>query len=122
MRFRERLDPGSFADDEVVGIAAVEAALSVTEVPEGSWIFVSERLYERLLNLGRAYSLHFAALLDLHGETKLNSVQCESFLEEVEFLDEVILDPAISEVLAKLVARLMEVARRPNMVILFSPP
>ena len=122
MRFRERLDPRSFADDEVMGIAAVEAALSVTEVPETSWTFVSERLYERLLSLGQAYSLHFATLLDSHAERKLNSVQCECCLEEVGFLAEVISDPALSGVLEQLLARLVEAARHPNMVIWFSPP
>jgi hypothetical protein len=34
MRFSERIDPGSFTDDEVVGVAAAEHDIRTEDVPQ----------------------------------------------------------------------------------------
>ena len=122
MRFSDRIDPNSFTDDEVVGIAAAGRDIPSEDVPESDWAFLPERLFERLIHLGHAYSLHFASLVDPQAESQLNSSQCEGFLEELHFLDQVVNEPSFSSLLKSLIPKVQHVVRCTGTSLRFSPP
>jgi hypothetical protein len=77
-RFDHLLDPQTYRDDdERVRIAA---ATTVRK-----WI--SERIWNRLWNIGRAYELHRLSLLDGSSESvTLHPVQAANLLDEFEFV------------------------------------
>jgi hypothetical protein len=121
MKFADRLDPATFADDEVVGVALCDRDIPSVDLPESAWVFIPERLFNRLLLLGRAYSLHFAELVDAQAESSLNSTQCEGAAEELHFLEQVVGDAALTGTLKELVSR-VERAASTGMSLRFSPP
>ena len=118
----DRLDPSRFADDEPVELAIADHDTAAEDIPPDRWVLVSNRLFGRLILLGRAYGLHFASLVDSIGDTSLDAGQCESVLEELQFLSEVVSDPALSEVFAKLIPRVDRVARNWNERLYVRPP
>ena len=122
MQLTDRLDPDSFSNDEVVGVAAVERDVPMQDVPEADWIFVPERLFHRLLSLGEAYSLHFAPLLESQADSELNATQCQGFLDELRFLHQVVADAALSAMLKELLPKVEHVVRHSGLSLRFSPP
>lgn len=48
--------------------------------------WIPERLWERILDLGRAYRLHVLGLLEGQERFELNPPQIESLLDELQFL------------------------------------
>lgn len=118
----ERLDPARFTDDEPVELAVADHDTVAEDIPPDRWVVVSDRLFGRLILLGRAYGLHFASAIDPVGDTSLDAGQCESLLEELQFLSGVVSDPALSEVFAKLIPRADRVARNWNERLYVRPP
>jgi hypothetical protein len=77
-RFDHLLDPQTYRDDERVRIAAGN---------DGEEVWISERIWNRLWNIGRAYELHRLSLLDGSSESvTLNPVQAANLLDEFEFV------------------------------------
>ena len=90
-RFADRLNPGTYAhDDGVVGVFEV----SPTDV-DALWI--SDRLFQRLTYIARAYELHALPLLDDLEPVVLNRPQCEAVVDEIEFVAGLLDDPLIME-------------------------
>lgn len=86
------------------------------------WVHISERLWERLLSLGTAYSLHFSQTIEPIIDTVLGPEQCSSFEEELVFLAGIINDPALTEALIVMQKELSKVIGRKNMRLVISPP
>jgi hypothetical protein len=95
MDFRATLNPASYGDDVEICIAAEGASAS------DQWI--SEQLFYRAVNLGRAYGLHNLSRLDQTRE--MNAAQADGLVAELEFLSTLLdRDAALSQALARLIA------------------
>lgn len=75
-----------YADDEQVRVLHAERE-----------VWLSERLFRRLVLIGAAYELH---LLPLLGEdATLNAVQADALAAELDFVGALVADPALASVL-----------------------
>lgn len=76
---------------------------------------MSEQLFDRLMELGRAYRLHVMTLLaesPRHEPAWINGQQAEALVEEVEFLRDLAApDTALTEIVAALLPLIVEAAR-----------
>jgi hypothetical protein len=117
-----RLNPATYSGDEPVGVAAVPKGELPGPLPKERWQYIPERMWMRLLQLGHAYELHFAAIVDPVVDTVLDPVQCESVDEELRFLAAVVNDDALSSALRTILGELAKVRNRSEMALIFSPP
>ena len=122
MDFSARLLPETYADDEPVGFAAVEASSLPGPVPDAHWSYVPEPLWQRVLSLGNAYRLHFAQVVEPVIDTVLDSSQCQSLCIELEFLSGIVTDPAAAGAFAVLLEHAHRVSRQPSLRLIISPP
>ena len=122
MDFSARLDPGTYADDEPVGLGVAEARLLPGPLPDECWAYIPESLWQRLLSLGHAYQLHFAQVTEPVIDTVLEPSQCESLCGELEFLASIVSDPAAQKAIAELHRCAGRVARKPSLRLIISPP
>lgn len=80
------LRPEAHANDEQVRVLHADRE-----------VWLSERLFRRLVLIGAAYELH---LLPLLGEdATLNAVQADGLLTELDFVGDLVADPALASVL-----------------------
>jgi hypothetical protein len=79
--FADRLTADRYADDEPVGIFE-------TDPSEPNALWISDRLFGRLVLVARAYELHVLPMLGGTERITLGREQCESFLDELEFVAE----------------------------------
>ena len=103
------LRPEDYADDELVCIQC-----------SGREVWLSERLFRRLMLIGRAYELHLLPLLEQ--DTTLNSVQADSLLGELDFIRTVVADAAITSVLNELAPLVRTCRVSPDRTISFEWP
>jgi hypothetical protein len=103
-RFDERLQPETYVNDDV------RVRVAATQHNEDLWI--SERLWARLWDLGRANELHLLQLLDGAPEPiTLSSAQASKLLDELAFAASVSkADEALAAELAKLLPLVARVA------------
>lgn len=85
MTLSTRLDPATYSQDEPVGVAAVLQEELPGPLPNERWQYIPERMWNRILPLGSAYELHFAAVLEPVVDTVLNTTQCATVEEELRF-------------------------------------
>ncbi|MBO2582805.1 hypothetical protein [Shewanella algae] len=111
-----------FTDDEPVELAAVDKDLLPGPIESKYWVCISERLWSRLLSYGTAYELHFQQVIEPIIDTVIGSEQCESFVEELEFLMGVTKDHAFLEALSVVRREAGKVINRRNMRLVISPP
>ncbi len=75
--FSNRFNPIEYADDEPIHVF----------VSEGVERWVPERIWSRLVNLGRAYETHLLPLVPGGSEPRiLNDNQVENLIDEIEFI------------------------------------
>lgn len=87
--YEDRFDPSVYAGDEPVGVFVRH------DDPDAVW--VPERLFWRLVFVGRAYSLHLLPLLGGHDPVTLNRAQVENLLDEVAFVADLLsADPLVA--------------------------
>ncbi len=116
------VDPQTFDGDEPVGICAVPHAALPGPIEELEWRYVSERLWNRVLKLGEAYELHFAQVVEPVIDTVLVAEQCESLVQELAFLANMICDPALRHAIGIISAQAQRVTREPEFRLVLSPP
>lgn len=96
----DRFDAQTYADDEPVRVFRPDRYGSDDE---GVWI--PERLWHRLRNIGAAYQLHLLPLLDgTEDPVFLNSVQVERLLQELRFVGSTVDDPLLRGLVSSLLA------------------
>ncbi|KZX68585.1 hypothetical protein A3724_02080 [Alcanivorax sp. HI0033] len=120
--YEKLLQPSEFANDEPVGLAALDKSLLPGPIEEKYWTYISERLWSRIISYGAAYQLHFHQLVEPVVDTVLNPLQCDSLGEELEFLSGVANDPALLEALSVLRNEVYKVVNRKSMCLVISPP
>lgn len=84
-RYSDRLDPATYADDEPVVI--------FEEGHEADGLYVSERLFWRLVQVGKGYELHHLPLLGGMDPVRLGREQCRTLCDELAFVAERLDDP-----------------------------
>jgi hypothetical protein len=104
-RFTDRLDPATYAADEPVGAG--------TSDDYSDWVYVPDRLFDRVQHLARAYDLHVLPSLHPHRRNELNHDRITSLIEELEFLVEVVNDPALVAAIAVIRDAALRVLRDP---------
>jgi hypothetical protein len=85
-RFSDRLDAETFADDPLVCVFASDAS-------ERDALWLSERLFGRLVLVAQAYELHTLSLLGGADPVRLGRAQCQSLLDELAFVADRLNDP-----------------------------
>lgn len=80
------LNPEDFAGDEQVRVHGADRE-----------VWLSERLLRRLALIGEAYERHLLPLLVR--DVTLNSTQCDGLLSELEFVDKLVADAALTSML-----------------------
>jgi hypothetical protein len=78
-RFADRLTEQTYVDDEPVGVFEADPSEQVA-------LWISERLFHRLVLIARAYELHVLPMLGGTERITLGRAQCESLLDELEFV------------------------------------
>jgi hypothetical protein len=122
MTLSTRLDPATYSEDEPVGIAAVPKEELPGPLPNERWRYIPERIWNRILLLGSAYELHFAAVLEPVVDAVLDPTQCETVDEELRFLAAILNDDALKSALSVILGELVKVRGRSGMALVFSPP
>lgn len=85
-RFSDRLDAENFSDDPVVGVFESDAS-------EQDALWLSERLFGRLVLVAKAYELHTLPLLGGTDPVRLGREQCQTLLDELAFVADRLDDP-----------------------------
>ncbi len=116
------VDPSEFIDDEPVEFAAVDEELLPGPIDRKYWVYISERLWSRLLSMGSAYDLHCVRTLEPIIDAVLRPEQCESLVEEIEFLKGVVNDQALIEAIDVIYSEAVKVLNRKWMRLVISPP
>ncbi len=122
MNRTDLLRPEFFADDEPVGIAAIPVASMPGPTTDCNWVYVSERLWSRLLAVGAGYGLHFSEVIEPVIDTVLDAQQCERLVDELEFLKSVFSDDALGQVIDSISIEASAVVRSKNLCLVLSPP
>lgn len=92
--FEDRFDAGRYRDDPTVGVFCE---------PAGIETWVPERVYRRLLLLGKAYELHYLDFIPGDSEPRyLNSTQAAGLVDELEFLAGVVEDSLLKSAVAEI--------------------
>jgi hypothetical protein len=85
-RFSDRLDAETFSDGPVVGVFESNPS-------EQDALWLSERLFGRLVLVAKAYELHTLPLLGGTDPVRLGRAQCQSLLDELTFVADRLNDP-----------------------------
>jgi len=112
-RFADRLLPETYAEDEVVQLDC--------GVPESA-VAVPERLFARAQGIARAYELHLLPSIDIHSRTPLNRLQCETLLDEFEFIAAVSNDDLLREHLVRVRSVVSACVRVPQRELVIEGP
>lgn len=121
-KYRKLTNPEEFVDDVSTDFAAVEKGLLPGPIESTFWINISERLWHRLIAYGAAYELHFQQVIEPVIDTVLMPEQCESLVEELEFLLGIVDDPAFEQALGTILNVAGQVINRKDMRLVISPP
>ena len=77
-------------------------------------MWLSDRLFGRLTGVASAYELHTLPLLGGCEPVRLNRLQCEDVLDEVEFVAERLNDPLVIESAQQIANHPLVRTRRPG--------
>jgi hypothetical protein len=108
-RYGDRLEAATYEGDEPVGAGPAQDAGKY----EG-WIWIPGRLFARMQQIAEAYELHVLPGLGFYDRNVLGREQLESLLEEIEFIGNVVDDPAIHPQLEQLRNVALKVVRAPT--------
>lgn len=110
-RYDDRFDAATYADDPLVGVFVTP--------DDADAVWVPEQVFERLVHAGRAYSLHLLPLLLAAEPVRLNAVQTQNLLSELDFIAGVLsIDPLVVDQVATLSHYLQQViAADPSVVV-----
>lgn len=117
-RYDDRLDLARYERDGPVGVGPGHEPESY----EG-WVWIPERLFARMCFIAAAYEFHVLPGLDGYDRNTLRPEQVETLLDEVEFIGNLVEDPALLEQLEKLrrVAQVVTRQHRPADLIIEGP-
>lgn len=77
-------------------------------------MWLPERLFDRLVHAGRAYELHTLPMLGGPEPVRLNALRCGTLVDELDFLGEMLNDPAARSTARTLADYLASRLRKPS--------
>lgn len=81
----------------------------------GEAVAVPAFVFPRLLGVGHAYGLHYlGGVIRFDEENRLDLVQCQQLVTEIEFVAEVVRDPLLLDAIGPLLLMVERVARSPR--------
>jgi hypothetical protein len=109
----DRIDPQTYANDEPIHFWIQEDVAGARDV----WI--PERIWYRIVNVGRAYDLHLLplSLPNENDHVFFNGQQSESLVDELEFVASILEDELVRDAIVKLQPFLTEARRHKGMGI-----
>jgi hypothetical protein len=107
MDYSDRFEASNYDDDPVVGV--------YLDDPDDGAVF-SERLFLRMVSIGKAYELHLLPLLGGPDPVTLNSTQLETLAAELQLVREVSRDGLLLETVSRFEGA-VEKARRMKAVL-----
>lgn len=106
--FADRLDANTYQDDDgQVGVYELDPS-------DTDALWLSERLFQRLTLVARAYELHTLPLLGGLEPVTLTRPMCQSFIDELGFVTDRLNDPVAHEVAQALADFVAIRLRRPG--------
>lgn len=117
-RYDDRLDPGTYQDDEPIGVGPAHDPESY----EG-WVWIPQRLFDRVRLIAAAYGLHVLPGVDMNDRNVLRPEQVQTLLDEIEFIGTLTQDAALLEQLVRLrqIAQVVTRRARPAELIIEGP-
>jgi hypothetical protein len=91
-----------------------DVCFSINGDLEDNAYYLSESLCSRIINLGKAYELHYLPLIDIYGDVKLNKTQVSLLIEELFFVKSVVNDTIIDYFIPTLIKLLEKITRSQN--------
>lgn len=121
-KYQKLTNPAEFEEDVATEFSAVDQDSLPGPIESSLWVHVPERLWHRLISYGAAYELHFNQIVEPGIDTVLVPDQCESLIEELEFLLGIVNDPAFEQALVTVIHVAGQVINRKDMRLVISPP
>jgi len=112
-RFADRFLVDTYARDEVVQLDYGDPTSAVA---------VPERLFARAQCIARAYDLHLLPTIDIYSRTRLNRPQCETLLDEIDFIAMVSNDQLLREHLGRVQSLVSACIRVPQRELFIEGP
>jgi hypothetical protein len=109
-RFDDRLIEATYEDDALTGV--------FVDDPDGG-VWIPEALFDRLVQIGKAYSLHVLPMLGGSERIPLNRLAAESLLDELAFVAERVNDDLFVRHIGDTERFVAETLRRPGEVTVF---
>ena len=104
-RYQDRFESRGLDDENPIEVR-------VASEPIGSGELVPEPIFWRLVMAGRAYNLHILGNVLTWGEVcSINSLQCDSLLDELAFVREVLNDLLVGKAIGELQGLVARCAR-----------
>ncbi len=102
--YSDRFDPKKYANDEPIHIWILGGDAKAQD------IWIPERIWYRIVNVGKAYDLHLLPLCLPIGtdDVFLNGLQAESLIDEIVFVATIMDDDIVRDVVTKLEPLLAE--------------
>lgn len=107
-QFADRLEAATYQDDDgVVGVYEFQPS-------DGDALWLSERLFRRVIRVAEAYELHTLPLLSGSDPVTLSRPMCASVVDELEFLTDRLNDPLVHETVQAVTDFMTIRLRRPS--------
>ena len=106
--FQDRFSAETYADDEPICLAIKQNGAEFENLVE-----MPERLFARCQHLAQAYSLHLLPSINYYETTSLDRTQCQTLVEELEFIQFVVNDPLIENYLRRFKEIALQCAQSP---------
>lgn len=107
--FSDRFEPSNYEEEETVSVGLVSIGQEIEWVTS-----LPEPLFVRAQAIASGYDLHLLPNIDRYEETRLNQTQCETLVEELEFILTVINDKLLASIIRPFIETLLRVARSPE--------
>jgi hypothetical protein len=112
-RFADRFLADTYARDEVVQLDYGDSTCAVV---------MPERLFARAQCIARDYELHLLPIIDIYSRTRLNRPQCDTLLDEINFIATVSTDDLLREYLGRVQSLVSACVRVPQRELLIEGP
>ncbi|HEY8562081.1 MAG TPA: hypothetical protein VIL74_17035 [Pyrinomonadaceae bacterium] len=106
--FRDRFSAETYADDEPICFGIKRNGAEFENSAE-----MPERLFVRCQCLAQAYSLHLLSSINYYETTSLDRTQCQTLVEELEFIQFVVNDPLLESHLPRFKEIALQCAQSP---------
>lgn len=105
---QDRFSAETYADDEPICFVIKRKGAEFEKLAE-----MPERLFARCQHLAQAYSLHLLPSINHYQSTSLDRTQCQTLVEELEFIQFVVNDSLLENYLPRFKEIALECAQSP---------